>query len=165
MSGTTITADDVFEMAERIELNSGRFYLRASELAGFGALASQLRELAEMEHLHAKTFAEMRMRLADANEATLPLAGDDETVAYLTSLVRGKSFSPEADPLKILAGVGSPQDVLLAGIGFEKEAIAFYAGVKQVVAERDRAVVDRIIAEEMSHIAVLSRQLSAMAAM
>ncbi len=154
-----LSADDVFEIAERIERNSGEFYIRASQLAGFGRIASTLRELAEMEAQHVKDFAAMRARLADNSDFTLPLNAQSETAAYLNALVSGKFFRPDANPLEYLMGSKSPSDVLMAAIGLEKETITFYLAVKEIVSRDDREIVDRIMKEEMNHVSMLTGQL------
>ena len=50
-------ADEVFEMAEQIEVNGARFYRASADK--FPALKELLLELAAMEDDHQKTFAAM----------------------------------------------------------------------------------------------------------
>ena len=156
-----LTSDDVLEIAQRIERNGVRFYIAASQMAGFGAMAASLTNLAEMEARHEKDFSDMRKRLAKGAGGALPLDPGDQTTGYLQQLVAGKFFAPAADPLDWLSGTSRPQDVLMTAIGMEKESIAFYLGVKEVVADPDdKVVVDHVISEERDHICQLSAQLA-----
>ena len=42
------------------------------------------------------------------------------------------------------------------GIGFEKDSIVFYEGMKKVVPEYDLKILDELIAQEQSHLRKLS---------
>ncbi|MBL7153969.1 MAG: rubrerythrin, partial [Phycisphaerae bacterium] len=59
-------ADEVFEMAEQIEVNGARFYRAAAKK--FPALDQMLLELAAMEDEHQRTFAAMRAELSAAEQ-------------------------------------------------------------------------------------------------
>ncbi len=60
-------ADEVFEMAEQIERNGGKFYRAAAEK--FPAVRELLLKLAEMEDNHERTFANMRAELSTKETA------------------------------------------------------------------------------------------------
>jgi rubrerythrin len=65
-------------------------------------------------------------------------------------------FDVTKDPLAMLAGAASMRDVLVLAIQAEKDSIAFYTGMKEVVPARyggDR--IGDVIKEEMSHLAIL----------
>ncbi len=56
----------------------------------------------------------------------------------------------------------SPDEVLRAAIGFQKDTIVFFLGVRQMVPdELGRDELDRLIEEEMDHVTSLTRQLQA----
>ncbi|HRD19019.1 MAG TPA: ferritin family protein, partial [Candidatus Marinimicrobia bacterium] len=55
--------DEVFEIAEQIEVNGSRFYRHAAELSQFAEHKNMLLKLAEMEDQHQKTFAGMREKI------------------------------------------------------------------------------------------------------
>ena len=48
------------------------------------------------------------------------------------------------------------QGWLETAVGLEKESIAFYSGMRSLLAERHRRVLDTIIEEEVYHLASLS---------
>ena len=58
----------------------------------------------------------------------------------------------------------SMTDVLRKAIALEKESIAFYTGIKELVpAEFGKGRIDDIIREEMRHVRMLSERLDEMA--
>ncbi|MEA3231132.1 MAG: ferritin family protein, partial [Thermodesulfobacteriota bacterium] len=66
------SADDVFEMAEQLERNGGKFYRSAMGKVDDEENKKLLRMLAEMEDEHEKIFAAMRAELtADEKAATV----------------------------------------------------------------------------------------------
>jgi rubrerythrin len=53
-------------------------------------------------------------------------------------------------------------EILKAAIGIEKDSIAFYLGMKDMVSERrGKEKIEEIIREEMEHIRLLSHELMA----
>ncbi len=83
-------ADEVFEMAEQIEVNGARFYRAAAKK--FPALAQMLLELAAMEDEHQKTFAAMHAELSAAEQQQLVFDPDGEAQMYLRVMADGNVF-------------------------------------------------------------------------
>ena len=79
--GAPFNADEVFEMAERIERNGGRFYRAAAEK--FPAVRELLLELAEMEDDHERTFANMRAELSTKETAQTVFDPDGHIFIWL----------------------------------------------------------------------------------
>ena len=63
-------ADDVFEMAEQMERNGGKFYRTAADNTADSANKEFLLELAAMEDQHEKTFKAMRAELSNQEKAS-----------------------------------------------------------------------------------------------
>jgi rubrerythrin len=153
-------ADEIFEMTERIETNAIDFYVKAADLHESSGDVAFLRKLAEMERGHLAAFAEMRRQLPDA----LRQPPDDypylKATLYLNLLADahgGEGGLSQADPLT--AG-DSLRSILLKAVNMEQRAIAFYLGLKEMVpANRGRGQINRIVAEEQSHIVMLAAEL------
>ena len=157
MESSPITADYLFQMAERIEQNGRQFYLLAAEVVPRDAVREMLLQLAGMEADHEKTFSAMRGRLSRQPEAAPPIDPAAETVGYIRALLAGKFFDPQVSPAAYLKGNESYQEVLLTAIGIQKETIVFYEGVRQAVAgSPDAEALEAIIREEMEHITKLA---------
>lgn len=149
-------ADEVFEMAEQIERNGGRFYRAAAESAG-DDMKPLLLKLAEMEDEHQKTFAEMRAELAANETNVLTFDPDDEAMQYIQAMVEGKVF--RGDPCELLSTDKTTAEVLDIAISLEKDSIIFYQCMKPFVpAEFGRDRLNDIINQEIGHILILTKQ-------
>ncbi len=159
----TFNADEVFEMAEQIERNGAAFYRKAAQGAA-GDIAARLEELAAMEDDHERTFHEIRTDLAAEGKLLRGFDPEGESARYLAAMVDGKVFDFDADPAGKLTGAETVEDILQTAIGLEKDSIVFYLVMKDSVpAGAGRDAIDRIIAEELGHIAMLSSELAAVA--
>ncbi len=160
--GVQFSADEIFEMAEQIERNGAKFYRKAADGIGDKKEASVLLDLAAMEDDHEKIFAAMRKELSGGEVEPTAFDPQGEAALYLQAFADGHVFDPKADPAAKLTGKESLNDVLHIAIGLEKDSIVFYLGIRDAVKKKQgKEKVDDIIREEMSHVAGLSKQLSA----
>lgn len=154
-------ADEIFEIAEQIERNADRFYRRAAQGTDDSRLRERLLHLADMENQHEKILAAMRTELSpQEREPTVPDPWG-EAVLYLRGIADGHVFDVKRDPVEWLTGKETNEDVLKAAIGYEKDSIVFYLGLKEMVpggVGKDK--IDAIVKEEMTHIAILSNELA-----
>jgi len=63
-------ADDVFEMAEQMERNGGKFYRTAADSTQDSANKEFLLELAAMEDAHEETFKALRAEITGQEKAS-----------------------------------------------------------------------------------------------
>lgn len=156
-------ADEVFEMAVRIEENGAAFYLKAADLNPDPKNRKFLENLAAMEKGHKKVFSEMRKTLVDKEKAGKIFDPNDELSLYLASLadsIGGEGSPAAADAL---TGSESLAEILNIAIGLEKDSILFYLGLKDMVPEKQgRGRIDDIIKQERQHVAQLKSVLSKM---
>ena len=159
----TYNADEIFEMAQQIERNGAKFYRKAASFLKQPAQKALLLDLAVMEDDHLKTFTTMRDQLTDADRESMVSDPYDEAALYLQAVADGYVFDIRTDPSSLLTGKESVQDVLHMAIGIEKDSIVFYIGMREHVSKSlGKDKMDRIIREEVSHIARLSGQLAAL---
>ncbi len=155
-------ADEIFEIAEQIEHNGAAFYRRAAEGALDARDKRKLLDLAEMELSHERTFAAMRAELSGREREPTVFDPYDEAALYLRAIADGHVFDINADPAADLAEKPIAE-ILKIAIGMEKDSIIFYLGLREIVpADRGKDKVEKIIAEEMSHITLLSDELAAL---
>jgi rubrerythrin len=150
-------ADEVFEMAEQIERNGAAFYREAADtVTGDPEGRGFLLRLAEMEDDHEGVFAEMRDSLTDEQRAATVVDPNDDALDYLRSLADTRVFFQRQ------IDTSSMWEILKAAICIEKDSIAFYLGMKDMVSERrGKEKIEEIIREEMEHIRLLSHELMA----
>jgi len=157
------SADEIFEMAQRIEKNGARFYRQVAEDAQDSGTRELLLDLAAKEDEHGQFFAAMRKDLASHSNEPINFKPDEETSAYLRAWADGRVFDAGSDSVKNLSGQENMEDILKTAIALEKESIIFYLGFKEALTRKaDRAKIDQIVREEMKHIASLSTQLAAL---
>jgi rubrerythrin len=108
--------------------------------------------LVQMEREHLKTFQDM---LEEAGGQPPPEASGQEYSGYFQALVDNAVFT---DDMIASGTVADESDIqaLDLGIGAEKDSILFYYEMKDIVPRRFVPLVDRIIAEEKSHLQQLS---------
>ena len=158
--GLTFNADEILEMACKIERNGMAFYRKAAEDISDADMRKMLLDLAEMEAKHEKTFGDMRKELSEGAREPGAFDPDNEIAMYLQAMVDGHVFDLQKDPAEQLRGTESLEDILKLAVNAEKDSIMFYLGLKDFVSVRaGRDKVHAIIKEEMSHIVLLNRKL------
>jgi len=153
-------ADEVFAMAERIERNGAAFYRKAAEARRNDAAGRLFLDLATMEDGHVETFAAMREELSGRERELLAADPDGQTAAYVDEFVRGRVFDLRTSPADRLTGGEETAEILRMAVGLEKDSIAFYAGIRDMVSARGgRDRIEDILREEMTHVVFLNRQM------
>ena len=153
-------ADEVFEMAEEIEINGAAFYRKAADRTSNAKTKEMFEELARWELSHREIFATMRSELAADQSQQLVFDPEGEAGMYLKAMADGHVFDQQVDVSEFFTGKESMTDVFKTALKMEKDSIIFYLGLKDVVAsQKGKDKVQEIIKEEMRHIAFLNREL------
>ncbi len=155
-------ADEILEMAGRIETKGARFYRQAARI--HLAARDLLTEIARQEDLHYQTFMEMRRQLTPSEKgAAADLTGEAEL--YLSAMVDGLDVDVNRSAGEVLTGRESLDEVFRIAIGLEKDSIAFYLGLKDLVPPAlGKEKIEAIVREEMKHIAWLHDKRKALGA-
>jgi len=154
------TADEVYTMAQRIEVNGAKYYRKAAERTNVATIRELFRSLANMEDDHLQTFSEMRNEIPEREKTSNVYDPNDESGGYLRTMANMHVFNISDDPSRRLTGDESLETILKHAIQMEKDSIVFYLGMKTAVSSpkgKDR--IDDIIEEEFGHIATLSDEL------
>jgi rubrerythrin len=150
-------ADEMFEIAIRIEENGARFYRKAAELQSDTESKELLEQLANMEDGHKLTFEKMKNRISEAEKSSTVFDPQDESSQYLAAMAdtHGGEGSPAA--AEALTGNESILEIIDIAIWLEKESILFYIGLKDLVPPKfgqDR--LNKIIGQEQKHVVQLN---------
>ena len=155
---TKLTADEILQMAQRMEMKGARFYRKAAKLHVAGR--ELLSRIAAQEDAHFAVFETMRTTLTPNEKPEGDPYGDVQP--YLDGMVDELSIQMNKNPEDALTGRESLADILRASIQMEKDAILFYVGLRQgQIPPALRQRLDDIIHEEMKHIVWLSAQAKA----
>jgi rubrerythrin len=150
-------ANEVFEMAEQIERDGADFYRDAATNAQDASVRALFHRLALLEQDHERTFARLRERLVGPARHEDWTDGDEDAMAYLRALASNRVFDREKAQL---TGQETSEQVLRIAIGFEKESIAFYLGIKELMPDDlGKNEVDALVREEMRHVTMLTEAL------
>ncbi len=148
-------ANDVFEMAIKIEQNGAIFYRNAAQTVDAAKHKDFLLELADMEDAHEKTFASMLSDLSTSESFSNTFDPEDENLLYIKALADTRVFFEKDKPDNSLKGI------LSSAIQAEKDSITFYLGMKEMISEKQgQTKIDYIIKEEMKHIRLLAGKLT-----
>ncbi len=148
-------ADDIFEIAQRMEQNGAAFYRDAAGSVENDGIKAFLLEFAAMEDEHEKTFINLRKELTAAEKTSTVFDPNNESVLYLRALADTRVF------FKKEIDTSSVEEIFKSAITAEKDSIVFYLGMKDLVPQNlGKERMDAIIKEEMGHIKVLSQKLA-----
>lgn len=153
-------ADEVFEMAIRIENNGATFYRRAAGLQSDIKNQKFLESLANMEDRHQKIFTDMRTALTEKDKGPKVFDPYDEVSQYLAAMADTMGGEGSPSVADTLTGNESLEEILNIAVGLEKDSILFYLGIKDLIpAQSGQDRIDKIIKEERRHVVQLSNLL------
>jgi len=79
-----------------------------------------------------------------------------EYFAYMNALASNYVFTQKDKGKDIAKKIKSDKEAVDTGIGFEKDSILFYEGMKKTVPEHERKIVDDLILQEQNHLRQLT---------
>ena len=150
-------ADEIFDMALQIEQNGEKFYRDSAGKVKDSEAQDLLARLADMEVEHQRIFRGMKSALTAADRKAMTFDPNNEAGLYLASLANTKVFFEKDIETSKLEGI------FKSALTAEKDSIAFYLGMKDLVpmgSGKDK--IEDIIKEEMRHIRILGERLSAL---
>jgi len=149
-------ADEVFAMAEQIERNGAAFYRQAAKQ--FPAQQRLLTTIAEQEDGHCAIFSAWRRQLTAKDKEAAVHDPTNEAEDFLRAMADRRIIDVTRGPKSVLKGDESFGDILGIAVGMEKNSIAFYAGMQEMVSPAlGRDKLDLIIKEEQKHIVFLNK--------
>ena len=154
---------EILGVAETVEKNAARFYAKAAEKADDAEVKELLLKLNKMEETHVQVFADMRKELTDKDLQVETSDPGNEMLFYLQGTAEIHGWEGKRDPNTLLTGQESMAEILNIAVNAEKEAVFLYTSFRDFVPEdRGRDKVERMIREEMKHVAILTQQLRAL---
>jgi rubrerythrin len=140
------TAQDILDIAIRLENNGEKTYLDASRNTQDASLKSLLTWIADEERVHANWFSQLKDRLEKGEDHHLMA---ELSRALVEDVVQGQTFSlHEVD----FENINTSEKMIRTFIGFEDDTIAFYEVLKGFIDDPTIAgQMEQIIAEEKKH--------------
>jgi rubrerythrin len=142
---------EVIEMALQTERLGYQFYTEMGErFRDDHGLKDLFDTLALKEKSHEAVFTKLKDRAGDAK-----VENSEEVGNYMRAMVESAFFLGSEKSLPELEHVKSVEEAVDFALGFEKETLLFFIGLRSMFEEA--AAVDEVINEERSHIAWLSK--------
>jgi rubrerythrin len=157
----SFNADEILEIAQRIEQNGLNFYKAAAHAVTDPKAKQMLSNLAEWELGHEKLFRDMRVRLTEDQRRPIVFDPHNEMGLYLKATADHVVFTSKMDPVKMLGDQPSLKKILDIALEREKDSVVFYAGMKRFVpASLGADKIEAILQEEVSHVAMITLRLA-----
>lgn len=149
------TAQDVLDIAIRLEKNGEKTYRDARLHIADDELKTLLAWIAQEEHDHARWFTELKNRLTRGEDHHLMA---ELSRALVEDVVQGQTFSLQEVDFK---AIDSPDKLLRTFIGFEEDTIAFYDVLNTFIDDTAIAAqLEQIILEEKKHMTTFQEMLA-----
>ncbi len=148
------TAGELYDIAVGIERNGAAYYDSLLQVATDLELKDLYSGLAGMERQHIEVF--QSLRAGAGSGPVVPLVDEAEYGAYLKALIDSSVFTDDKVAMEMARNAAGPGEALQLALGAEKDSILFYSEMRELVPQRERDAVERIINEERKHVRELS---------
>ena len=149
----SFSGKELINIAIGIERRGTVFYDIMSRSTENATAHDIFQQLADMEREHVNVFQSM---LSEVAKYQLPETCNSEYAEYLQALVDSAVFTDEMATSEMATKIESDIGAVELAVGGEKDSILFYYGMKDIISQPAQATVDKIIAEEKSHLRQLS---------
>lgn len=151
--GNIFAGSEIVEIGIQIEKNGRDFYNLLTRKSKNPKAADIFRYLAKEEEKHIAVF----QNILDSVEKYEPAESyPGEYFAYMNALASEYVFTQKNKGEEIAKTIRTDKEAVDLGIGFEKDSIIFYEGMKKVVPTSDLKVVEELIAQEQNHLRALT---------
>lgn len=147
--GGIFSGGEIVGFGVQIEKNGRDFYAEVAKCAAGGDSRKVFNYLKEAEENHIRTFEKI---LSSVESVKQPESYEGEYASYMKALADEHVFTKENAGCELGRKVSSDVEAIDAGIGFERDSIKFYEGMKKAVPERDHSLIDALIKEEQDHL-------------
>jgi rubrerythrin len=147
--GNIFAGSEIVEIGIQIEKNGRDFYNALAQKSKIAEAGKVFKYLAGEEEKHILVFK----KILDSLEGYVPPESyPGEYVSYMQALASEYVFTQKDKGIETASAMKSDKEAVDTGIGFEKDSIIFYEGMKKSVPDFDLKVIDELIAQEQSHL-------------
>jgi len=151
--GDIFAASEIVELGVQIERNGRDFYNTLAKRSKSQKASDVFKYLTGEEEKHIKVFQNILGRREKYEPSGL---GADEYFAYMNALASEYVFTQKDKGEEIAKTINNDLEAVNMGIGFEKDSIILYEGMKKAVPQHDIKIVDELIKQEQGHLRQLS---------
>ena len=157
---TKFNVFEILEIAEKIDHNGAKFYLKTAEMFDDPELKNIYYMLANWRARHEKILAQRRKRFSEKTGQFGTFDPDNYVLSNPQVMAGLATFTTKPEPPKGPTGLVGKEAIVKDAISRRRDAIVFYRGLKDFA--RDMATkdtIDEIIKEEKRHIHILTQSL------
>lgn len=151
--GNIFAGSEVIELGIQIEKNGKDFYEAVSAASKKTKAREVFKFLAQEEEKHMVVFKEMQASVEKYEPAE---SYPGEYFAYMSALAANHVFTRKNKGQEAARSIKDEKEAIELGIGFEKDSIIFYDGIKKLVPDCDVRIIDGLIDQEKSHLVKLT---------
>lgn len=151
--GNIFSASEVVQIGIQIEKNGRDFYEVLKGKSSMEKVREVFSFLSGEEERHIKVFEGI---LGKAEGYVPPESYPGELLNYINALAAEYIFTQEGKGKLIASAVKNDKEATGIAIGFEKDSIIFYEGMKGMVASYEAKVVNELIQQEQAHLVKLT---------
>ena len=151
--GNIFAGSEVVELGIQIEKNGRDFYNTLIKKSKNPKAQEIFQYLAKEEERHISVFQSILAKTQKYEPAGLDA---DTYFAYMNNLASGYVFTQKDKGEEIAKNSKSDLEAVELGIGFERDSINFYEGMKKIVPPYELKIVEELIMQEQSHLGKLS---------
>ena len=151
--GNIFAGSEIVELGVQIEKNGRDFYKALAARSKNQKAKDVFKYLAGEEEKHIVIFQNIleSVRIYEPKEAY-----PGEYFAYMNALASDHVFTQKDKGKEIARNIKSDTEAIDMGIGFEKDSIIFYEGMKRAVPDKDIKMLDELIIQEQNHLRQLT---------
>ena len=157
---TKFNVFEVFQIAEKIERNGAKFYLRAAELFDDSERRDIFYKLANWKAKHEKALAEKRKHFSEETGQFGTFDPDNYVLSNPHVMASLAAFATKPMLQRQMTGHEGKKEIFKTAIRRSKQAIVFYEGLKDFSRDpASRDTIEQIVEEEKKHIRILIEAL------
>jgi rubrerythrin len=147
--GSMFNVSEIVEFAVRIEQNGFKFYIESIKKFNDERLIKLFQFLADEEFKHEEMFKQL-LKKTGINNPHESYPGEYE--AYMKDFLKTHALANDASLKAKLETIKKVDDAIEVALSFEKDSIILFTMLKKYIEEKNKAIVEGIIQEEVSHI-------------
>ena len=151
--GESFSQCEVVELGIQIEKNGIDFYNELAATTKSQEAKDVYLYLAGEEEKHIAVFQSIFNSTCEYSPSEVY---PEEYFAYMNTLAGQYVFTQKDKGIEVAKGAKSDVGAVELGIKLEEDSIAFYEGMKKVLAERDHSKIDGLIKQEQDHLKKLT---------
>jgi rubrerythrin len=147
--GNIFSGSEIVELGVQIEKNGKDFYETLLKKSKNQKTQEIFKYLAGEEEKHIQVFQKILEKIQNYEP---PESYPGEYFAYMNALASEYVFTQKGKGEEIAQKTKSDLEAIELGMGFEKDSIIFYEGMKKVTPSYDQKIIDELIAQEQNHL-------------